>query len=69
MAATEYGVMAVDDLMKLVELKDPNIIITLEDMYGLVQEANKIYEKEANLREAAKNTKDNFEKYLEGKHL
>ncbi len=41
-ATTEYGVNAAGHLMNLVELKDQDILITLDEMHSLIEEANKI---------------------------
>ena len=68
-AVTEYGIMAVEDLMNLVKLKDPELLIPLDEMHSLIQEADKICEEEAALRDKAKKNKDYdaYERLLEEK--
>ena len=48
-AVTEYGIMAVEDLMNFFKLKDPELFIPLDDMHSLIQEADKLCEEEAAL--------------------
>ncbi len=48
-ATTEYGMMAVEDLLNLVKLKDPELLIPLDKMHSLINEADKICEEEAAL--------------------
>ncbi len=57
-ARTEYGLTAVEDLMNVVGLKDPNVLITLEEVHDLIRDADELYDKEATLCEAANRTKD-----------
>ncbi len=46
-ATTEYGIVAVEDLMNLVKLKGPGLLIPLDEMHSLIKEADKICEEEA----------------------
>jgi hypothetical protein len=48
--------------MEVVKLKDPNVLITWEEMYALIRDADCVCEKEAKLREHAMKTKD-FDEY------
>ncbi len=48
-ASTEYGIMAVEDLRNLVEVKGPDILITLVEIQSLIEQADKLCEEEAAL--------------------
>ncbi len=64
---TEYGIKAVQDLLDVVKLTDPDVLITLEEMYALIRDADK----EPKLREHAMKTKDfdGYEKFEVERHL
>jgi hypothetical protein len=64
-ATTEHAINAVQDLMEVVQLKDPNVLIMLEEMHALIRDAGRVYEEEAKLREHALKTKDfdDYEKF------
>ena len=63
--------MAVEDLRNLVEVKGPDILITLVEIQSLIEQADKLCEEEAALWDRAKNTRDYdaYEKYLEVNRL
>ena len=52
--------------MNLVGLKDPNVLITLEEVHDLIRYADELYDKEVTLCEAANRTKDydDLEKFV-----
>jgi hypothetical protein len=52
--------------MNVVGLKDPNVLITLEEVHDLIRDADEVYDREATLCEAAKKTKDydDLEKFV-----
>ncbi len=54
-ATTEYGIMAAEDLMNLVKLKDSELLTPLDECHSLIQEADKICQEAAALRDKAKN--------------
>ena len=64
---TEYTIEAANDLMILVEQKDLNVLIPLEDMHSLVLEADGTHETEARLCETAIATVDHDEYEAEKK--
>jgi hypothetical protein len=41
--------MAVEELINLVEMKDPDILITLDEMQSLIEQADKLCEEEVAL--------------------
>ncbi len=63
-AKTENGLAAVEQVMDLVAHKDGNILITIDEVHELMQEADKLYEVEANLLKEAKK-KNDYEEYDE----
>ncbi len=70
-AVAEYTINAVQDLMDVVQLKDPNVLITLEEMHALIRDADSIYKEEVKLRERAMKIKDfdEYEKFEVERHL
>ncbi len=40
---TQYGLTAVEDLMNLC-LKDPNVLIIIEEVHDLIREADEVYD-------------------------
>jgi hypothetical protein len=57
-ATTEYAISSIQDLMDVIQLKDPNVLIPLDVMHALIRDADTVYELEARLREDAMRTKD-----------
>ncbi len=70
-ATTEYAINSVQDLMDVVQLKDPSVLITLEEMHALIRDTDSIYEQEVKLRERAMQTKDfdEYEQFEVDRHL
>jgi hypothetical protein len=58
LATTELAISSVQDLMDVIQLKDPNVLIPLDVMHALIRDADTIYELEARLREDAMQTKE-----------
>ncbi len=63
-ATTEYGLSAVEQVMELVAHKGGNILITIDEVHDLMQQADNLYEVEAQLLNEAKK-KNNYEEYDE----
>jgi hypothetical protein len=70
-AMTEYAISSVQDLMDVIQLRDPNVLIPLEVMHALIRDADSVYELEARLREYTMQTKeyDDYEQFDVEKQL
>jgi hypothetical protein len=70
-ATTEYALNSIQDLMDVAQLKDPNVLITLEEMHALIRDADSVYEQETKSRRRAMQTKDfdEYEQFEVDRHL
>jgi integrase len=48
LAMIECAISSVQDLMDVVQLKVPNVLITLEEIHALIRDADSVYEKRRN---------------------
>ena len=67
-AATEYGLSGVEQVMGLVVYKYGDILITIDEVHDLMQQADNLHEAEAKVLKEAKR-KNNYDEYNAEKQL